>query len=129
MDNLYLTAGAAWLIPGAGHFLLGAYLRGAIILIVVAALLITGVWCGGLYYPGSYGETGMIYILHQIAGLGDGIFLLLNLLVKQELNTAAALAAYRSSFFEYGGRFLALAGLLNFLAILDAVDLQLKRKS
>ena len=30
--------------------------------------------------------------------------------------------------FEYGGRFLEIAGLLNFLAVIDAVDIALGRK-
>jgi hypothetical protein len=30
--------------------------------------------------------------------------------------------------FEYGGRFLEIGGLLNFLAMLDAVDIKLGRK-
>jgi hypothetical protein len=36
--------------------------------------------------------------------------------------------ALKSSTFEYGLRFVAVAGLLNYLAVLDAVDIHLRRK-
>lgn len=124
-----MTSALAWLVPGLGHILLRRPVRGALLLAGTLALVVTGTLLGGLYYPGNPAEFGVMYWLHQFASLGNGLFLLLTFLVKQSLQSEAAVEAFRSAYFEYGGRCLALAGLLNFLAIIDVVDLSLHRKS
>jgi hypothetical protein len=129
MGKTIFTALLAWLIPGLGHFLLNRWRRGVLLTGSSVLLIILGVWLGGLYYPGSPTEFGMMYWLHQLAAAGNGVFLLLKLVLGGNLQSAAADAAFRSAYFEYAGRSLALAGLINYLAILDVVDISLKRKT
>lgn len=128
MEKTFLTTALAWFIPGAGHFLLGRWRRGAVLCGCLILLTIIGAALGGLYYPGNPAEFGIMYWLHQLASVGNGIFLVLNLLLKDSLSSPAAVEAFRSAYFEYGGRCLALAGLLNYLAVLDVIDISLKRK-
>lgn len=128
MDNQYFIAGMAWLIPGAGHFLLNRRWQALVLFGGTVILLITGLMLGGIYYPGSPADYGIMYWLHQTAGAGNAAFLLLNLIFKENLNSTAAQQAFSSATFEYAGRCLALAGLLNYLAILDVFDILYRRK-
>jgi len=129
MDKTFLTVALAWLIPGLGYFLLNRWRRGVLLALSIILLIILGVWLGGLYYPGSPAEFGMMYWLHQLSATGNAIFLFLKFALGANLQSAAAQDAFRSSYFEYGGRSLALAGLLNYLAVLDVLDISLKKKS
>lgn len=130
MGNIFLTGALAWAVPGLGHLMLKRWIEGGLLLGGFVVLLVLGVVLGGLYYPGNPADTGLIYWgLHQFSCLGNGIFLLTNLFFKHGFQSTDALDAFRSAYFEYGGRFLALAGLLNYLAILDVVDIGLRRKA
>lgn len=129
MEKTFYNVALAWLVPGLGHFILGSWLRGALLCGIFILLTILGIMLGGLYYPGNPTEFGIMYWLHQLASAGNGIYPILNLLLKGDNQSAAATEAFRSAYFEYGGRCLALAGLLNYLAILDVFDISLKRKS
>lgn len=128
MKNSGLIAFVAWLVPGGGYFLIGRKWSGAILLGATILLLLIGVRFGGLYYPGSAADFGIMYYLHQAASAGNAIFVLLNLFAKQSLQSADAQTAFSSAYFEYAGRCLSLAGLINYLAILDALDIWRKRK-
>lgn len=125
--NVLLNCAAAWLIPGAGHLLLRRPLPAGVLFAGCAALIAIGLWSGGLYYPGSPADFGMMFWLHELAGAGNAIFLLLNFLFKQGIESKTAVAAFGSAAFEYAGRCLALAGLINFLAILHVYDLSRTR--
>ena len=116
MDNQYFIAGIAWLIPGAGHFLLKRRWQAAVLFAGTVILLISGL------------TLGVMYWLHQASGAGNAAFLLLNLIFKENLNSQTAQTAFSSATFEYAGRCLALAGLLNYLAILDVFDILYRRK-
>jgi hypothetical protein len=129
MEKVFLTSALGWLIPGLGHIILERWGRGILLLAGTLSLIVIGTVLGGLYYPGNPAEFGVMYWLHQFSSLGNGIFLILNFFLKQNLQSETAVAAFRSAYFEYGGRCLALAGLLNFLAIIDVVDINLRRKS
>ena len=119
----------AWLVPGLGHLLLNRWRRGLLLAGSSLLLIFIGVRLGGLYYPGSPAEFGMMYWLHQLAAAGNAVYLLLRVVFGGDLQSGAAQDAFRSAYFEYGGRSLALAGLLNYLSMLDVLDISLKRKS
>ena len=128
MSNKYLILLAAWLIPGAGHLFLHKWGRGAILLAASVILLIVGLYLGGLYYPGGAQDFFVMYWLQRAAAVGNGVFLMLNLLGGDGGDAKVVSAAFQSPFFEYGGRFIALAGLLNFLAMFDVWDIFHRRK-
>lgn len=125
MDNFLLTGAAAWLFPGGGHFLEGRWKRGLIICAAVWSLFIIGVMSGGAYYPGfEFKDGALLYLLNIFARIGNGLGTIITFLFFS--SPPPNVAAWAS--FEYGGRFLEIAGLLNFLAVLDAVDIQQGRK-
>jgi TM2 domain-containing membrane protein YozV len=125
MDNPVLIGIAAWLFPGAGHFMQGRLVRGLIISGTIWSMFIIAIWSGGAYYPGFEFKDGqLLYILNVFATFGNGLGDLLSFLFSVE--PAPNMAARYS--FEYGGRFLEVAGLLNYLAIMDAVDINVGRK-
>ena len=125
MNNPFVIGFISWLLPGVGHLVQGRYKRGLIIGAVVLGMFVIAVLSGGIYYPGfEFKDGALLYLLNIFARLGSGIgglasFLLMN-------NPPPNIA--RLATFEYGGRFLEIAGLLNYLAVLDAIDIQLGRK-
>lgn len=125
MDNPVVIGVAAWLFPGAGHFMQGRLVRGLIVSGTIWSMFAIAIWSGGAYYPGFEFKDGqLLYILNVFATFGNGLGDLISFLFSVE--PAPNMAARYS--FEYGGRFLEVAGLLNYLAIMDAIDINLGRK-
>jgi hypothetical protein len=125
MNNYLIVGALAWFLPGAGHLQLGRWKRGLIIGAVIWIMFIIAIVSGGAYYPGfGFEEGSLLYLLNIFSRLGSGLGALISffLMVSPPPNVAAWAT------FEYGGRFLEVAGLLNFLAVIDAVDIQLGRK-
>jgi hypothetical protein len=106
---------AAWAIPGAGHFWLGRAQKGTIFLLALTTMFVAGLMLQGRLFPFDLREPlvalaaianaglGLPWILGRSLGLGNGVV------------TAVT--------YEYGNCFLIVAGLLNFLVILDAYDI------
>lgn len=125
MNNPLLIGFFSWFLPGAGHIALGKFKRGLIIGIVIWTMFIIGVLSGGAYYPGlTFEEGALLYLLNIFAKLGNGAGALISFFLN--INPPADVASWGT--FEYGGRFLEVAGLLNYLAVIDAVDIQKRRK-
>lgn len=124
--NVYLLSAAAWAFPGLGHFLLGKWLRGLLIAVSCVSLILIGWQLGGTYFltaetDKSYGN--FMYWFHQLSDLGNGVFFLVHSFTDGKASPSMLEQALKSPMFEYGVRFLSIAGLLNFLAILDVVDI------
>ena len=125
MTNPVLIGIVSWLLPGFGHLLQGRWKRGLIIAAVVWSMFVIAILSGGAYYPGfDFKDGSLLYLLNVFARLGNGLGAGISLLFST--NPLPNVAAWAT--FEYGGRFLEVAGLLNYLAILDAFDIQLGRK-
>lgn len=125
MNNIFVISLISWFLPGVGHILQGRLKRGLIIGGVIWILFIIAVLSGGAYYPGfDFKDGALLYLLNIFARLGNGLGALISFVLQSH---APANAAAWSTF-EYGGRFLEVAGLLNYLAALDAVDINLGRK-
>jgi len=125
MNNLFFTGLISWFLPGVGHILEGRLKRGIIIGATIWLLFIIAVLSGGAYYPGfEFKDGALLYLLNIFARVGNGLgaFISFWLMSSPPPNVAAWAT------FEYGGRFLEIAGLLNYLAVLDAVDIHLGRK-
>lgn len=112
---------AAWLMPGAGHFLLGRWARGVGILAAVAGLVLTGYAMRGnvfAYRPGD--AFGMLGVL---ADAGSGVFYELARILERggpDVSRAAG---------DYGTRFIAAAGIVNVLAVFDAYEIACRRRT
>jgi TM2 domain-containing membrane protein YozV len=125
MDNPFIIGIISWFSPGAGHILQGRWRRGIILGVLIWAMFIIALLGGGAYYPGfEFKDGALLYLLNIFARFGNGLGALISffLLGKPPQNVAAW------STFEYGGRFLEVAGLLNYLAVLDAIDIHFGRK-
>ncbi len=80
---------------------------------------------GGAYYPGfDFKDGALLYLLNVFAKLGNGLGAFISFILSA--SPPPNVAAWAT--FEYGGRFLEIAGLLNFLAVLDSIDINLGRK-
>lgn len=115
---------AGWLIPGMGHLLQGKWGRAVFLGGAVWACFILGFLMGGNLFQydgsllrlppmiGNFG-TGLLYIVPWFMGIG-----FLDDVQRAALPT-----------FEFGWTFLIVAGLLNYLSMLDAFDIAAGRKS
>lgn len=125
MDNPVIIGLVSWFFPGSGHLLQGKIKRGFIIGGAIWAMFIIAIISGGAYYPGfDFKDGQLLYLLNVFSRLGNGLGALVSfyLLASPPPNIAALVT------FEFGGRFLEVAGLLNYLAIMDAIDINLGRK-
>ena len=117
---VYLPLIAGWLVPGAGHFLLRKWGRGALLAASILGMFVLGIAMQGKLYSNAHdildilglaGDlgNGLVYILSRALGLGAD---------QVQVTTA-----------DYGTRFIVVAGLLNVIAAVDAHNLRTGRKS
>lgn len=125
MDNPVIIGLLSWIFPGAGHLIQKRTIRGLIVGGAIWTMFIIAIVSGGAYYPGfDFKDGQLLYLLNMFAKLGNGLGSIIGFLVSVE---PAPNEAARATF-EYGGRFLETAGLLNYLAIIDALDIYFGRK-
>ena len=110
----------AWLIPGAGHFLIGRRQKGFVFLIALPLMFGIGLWLQGRLFPLELSDP--LVFLGAIANRGIGAPYFLAKAMDAGLGTVTAVS------YEYGNTFLMTSGLLNFLVILDAYDVAMGRK-
>lgn len=128
--DAWLVGAAAWAFPGAGHYLQGKWLRGLLITLVICGMFAIGLAFGGHLFGLGLQEAGTSKLLQlppTIANLGTGILYLVCWASNSGFNDSAEYAKLAT--FEYGNTFLLVAGLLNYLAMLDAFDIAAGRKS
>lgn len=112
---------AGWVVPGAGHLVLGRRGRGVVYLCCILTLFILGV---ALESPLSlvFGFEDILASLFSVAQMGVGAAYF----VARALGFEAG--RITSPTYEYGNTFTAVAGLLNILVALDAFDIAVGRK-
>lgn len=132
----------AWLLPGAGHWFVGARRRAAAFFVIVGLT-----WGAGLAFDGNLAvvdkaRAPVLTRLQVLANLAVGPvepvvrYALYGALVYEapppRSGLPAALETRRQRSFErwsvYGSAYLLAAGLMNMLVILDAWDLAIGRK-
>ena len=118
--NSYLICAAAWAVPGAGHLWLGRAQKGAVFLVALPLMFFTGIWLQGRIFPFELSEPLVGLAAVANAGIGATWFVARALDLGNGLVTAAT--------YEYGNTFMIVAGLLNFLVMLDAFDIAMGRK-
>lgn len=123
-DPLWRTIQAgvlAWLLPGAGHFLLGMRSLGVVYFVAISFAYFVGMLIGGV--KTSVDPVGNVWLF--LAELGCGGYTGVFYLIAQSLPTVPAWQSspYVSYYPEQDVAqiYLAVAGLLNVLAILDAL--------
>ena len=116
---VYLPLIAGWLVPGAGHFLLRKWYRGALL-----AASILGMFAMGLAMHGQIkSDVHNILDLLGLAGdLGNGLLYLVSRFAGWGADQVQVTVA------DYGTRFMWVSGLLNVIAAVDAHNLRTGRK-
>ncbi len=110
-----------WLIPGAGHMLLGKWIRGGLLFVSVLGMFLIGLGLEGKIYSFNTGEIldmlgfagqlglGILYMLAKVLGWGT--------------------AAVTTALGDWGTKFIVVGGLLNLISAVDAHSLANGRKS
>ncbi len=116
-----LIFAAGWLIPGAGHFLQRRWIRGTLLFVSVTLMFAMGIAMQGKLYAPSTGEV--LDMLGFLGDLGNGGLYLISNLAGWGQNLVQVVTA------DYGTKFIVVAGLLNFIAAVDAHSIRMGRKS
>lgn len=118
--TLVLLCLAAWAIPGAGHFWLGRRQKAVVFLVALTTMFVFGLWLDGRIFPLEPSEPLVALAALANAGLG------LPWVLAKMFDAGGGIVT--SVTYEYGNCFLIVAGLLNFLVILDTFDIGVGRK-
>src|SRR5215470_7100084 len=110
-----------WVLPGLGHALQRMWGRALAVFLAVGALVILGAGMRGNLFT-SRGEDAFA-TLGYFADLGSGIFYW----IARSIETAGPDVSHSAG--DYGTRFLATPGVLNFLAALHAYEAARGRKA
>lgn len=111
----------AWLLPGAGHLVLGKWGRALTYLAAVGALAVGGLLLRGNVF--SWSSEDPFSSLGFLADLGSGVFYFFAHNIEKlgpDVSRAAG---------DYGTRLVATAGVLNLLCAFDAHEIARGRKS
>lgn len=121
----WLMVLAAWLVPGAGHLLLGKRIRGAIIFATVLLCFLVGVLMRGPMFE----VTGIGDVLSRLIEWGGHIGdMASGLLYFVAVWMGYAPPDRAGHTADYGSKFLVAAGLLNILAAVDAYEIAMREK-
>jgi hypothetical protein len=120
---------AAWLIPGSGHLVMGKWGRAILLGGSVWLCFFLGLAMGGHMFDLSTGQGSsmLLQVPPMIANLGSGALYIVSWLSDTGFADDPVQAARVT--YEYGNTFLLIAGLMNYLTMLDAFDVAAGRKS
>ena len=113
-SRAWLVGLIAWVFPGAGHFMQERWLRGALAGGAVWVMFAVG---------GQSGLAALLQLRPMIANVGVGLPYFVCWIANAGFAEHAQIVTY-----EYGNTFLLVAGLLNYLVMLDAFDIAAGRK-
>ncbi len=114
----------AWLVPGAGHFLLKKPVRAGILFGSVMVMFLLGLMMRGTLFEPQTGDllTTVIYVGGFIGNLASGLVYLVTVWFGYSQPDVAG------HVHDYGTKFLVAAGLLNVLAMVDAYEIAIGKK-
>jgi Family of unknown function (DUF6677) len=118
--RLVLLCLAAWAVPGAGHFWLGRVQKAVVFFVALTTMFVAGLLLKGRLFPFEFSEPLVALAAFANAGLG------LPWVISRSFGLGAGVVTAVS--WEYGNTYLIVAGLLNFLVMLDAFDIAVGRK-
>jgi hypothetical protein len=115
----------AWIIPGGGHFLQKKHTRGAILAATVTVTFLFGLFMRGTMFEPRTGDllTTVIHVGGFIGNLCSGVLYFLTTWLGY------AQADVAGHVHDYGTKFLVAAGLMNVLAVVDAYEIAVGKKS
>ncbi len=111
----------AWLVPGMGHLVLRRWGRALIFFLTVGALAVAGYLLRGNTFAAH--SDDIFDSLGYLADLGSGIFFFLAKFIERAGPDVSRAAG------DYGTRFIATAGVVNLLCVLDAYEIGRGRKN
>ena len=120
LSKVFGTLVVAWLVPGAGHFVLGRRGRGVSFFLLVLAAVVTGFFLDGNLYRVLPDQPLTMLATLGSMGMGAPYFFLRFYLGYQGDLTSIG--------YEYGTAFLLTAGLMNLLLVMDVWDIARGRK-
>ena len=109
-----------WLVPGAAHLWLGQVRKAVIFFVVLSAMFAVGLAFGGRLFPFQISDP--LVFLAAAAEWGQAVPRVIAAIADAGRGDVVA-ATY-----EYGNTFLMVAGLLNMLVVLDAMDIASGRR-
>lgn len=112
---------AAWLVPGLGHLLLGRWVRALVFFCAVSGLVVSGYLLRGNVFPPHSGDP--FGTLGFVADAATGVFYYFSRLFESAGPDVSRAAG------DYGTRFIAAAGVVNLLAVLDTIEIATGRRS
>ena len=116
---------AAWLVPGAGHFMLKKTGRGALIFASVFLMFLFGLLMRGTMFTPEKGADYLTSLINYggfVCNLAAGAMYLLTTMFGY------AQPDMPGDVHDYGTKFLVTAGLLNILAMVDAWEIGTGKK-
>lgn len=116
-----LTLIAGWLVPGAGHLLLGKWIRGLLLMVSIIGMFAVGVALHGKVY--TFNTTEPLDMLGFAGDIGSGLLYALARLIGWGQDPVLIAIA------DYGSKFITVASLLNVVAAVDAHSLANGRKA
>ncbi|MGH9617210.1 MAG: DUF6677 family protein [Acidobacteriaceae bacterium] len=112
---------AGWLIPGLGHLLQGMWIRAVLLFAAIVSMFALGLAMHGkLYTPTN--DLVSLNMLGFIGDLGSGGLYFLSEFLGWGQNIVQVVTE------DYGAKFIVVAGLLNFIAAVDAHSIRVGRK-
>lgn len=107
---------AGWLLPGAGHAVLGRWKKGLFFLALLSATYLFGLWITG-FRPVSFDENPFYFVGQYGSG---ATFALAKLLGPEKSFPRAGLPV---SWYDPGLLYVCVAGLLNLVVVFSLIDL------
>ena len=100
---VYLPLIAGWLVPGAGHFVLGKWGRGTLLALSILGMFVLGIAMQGKVYTSAHDILDMLGL---VGDLGNGLLYF----VSRWLGLGADSVQVTTA--DWGTRFIVVAGLL-----------------
>jgi len=111
----------AWLLPGAGHVLLGRRERGVAYFAIIITLFVLGLSIDGTLYTLAETHGSLLRMLASLGSMGSGALYFI-------ARALGPFGSVTSSTYEYGTTFTLSAGLMNLLLVLDCWDIARGKK-
>ena len=126
--SAWLIGVLAWFVPGLGHLMQQRWWRGLLMGGAVWLSFFIGLAMGGHMFDlnAPEGSSQYLQVPPMIANLGTGALYIISWLLGYGFADDPVQAARAT--YEYGNTFLLIAGLMNYLTMLDAFDIAVGRK-